>query len=85
MFYLGGLGEYRKILAAEAAAGYPSFITGFPHSRSGRPTRSGRPDRLKPPSNTERHKGLRMKKYAASPTSTTHQSFSLQAHRALCL
>jgi cyclohexanone monooxygenase len=30
LFYLGGLSEYRKILDAEAAAGYPSFITRVP-------------------------------------------------------
>ena len=30
LFYLGGLGEYRKILAAEAAAGYPSFAIRTP-------------------------------------------------------
>ena len=30
LFYLGGLGEYRKIVAAEAAAGYPSFVIKFP-------------------------------------------------------
>jgi len=30
LFYLGGLSEYRKILDAEATAGYPSFITRVP-------------------------------------------------------
>ena len=30
LFYLGGLSEYRKILDAEAAAGYPRFITRVP-------------------------------------------------------
>nr|BAH56670.1 cyclohexanone monooxygenase [Rhodococcus sp. HI-31] len=30
LFYLGGLGEYRKIVAAEVAAGYPSFVTKSP-------------------------------------------------------
>ena len=30
LFYLGGLSEYRKILAAEASAGYPRFITRVP-------------------------------------------------------
>jgi cation diffusion facilitator CzcD-associated flavoprotein CzcO len=30
LFYLGGLSEYRKILDAEAAAGYSSFITRVP-------------------------------------------------------
>ena len=30
LFFLGGLSEYRKILDAEAAAGYPSFITRVP-------------------------------------------------------
>lgn len=30
LFYLGGLGEYRKIMAAEAAAGYPNFVTKVP-------------------------------------------------------
>ena len=30
LFYLGGLGEYRKIVAAEVAAGYPSFVIKSP-------------------------------------------------------
>ena len=30
LFYLGGLGEYRKILAAESAGGYPNFVTRVP-------------------------------------------------------
>ena len=37
MFYMGGIGDYRKIVAAEKTAGYPSFTLGPPHSRSGHP------------------------------------------------
>ena len=48
LFYLGGLGEYRKILAAEAAAGYPSFSLRTPPlpvgaSRAKRPSRPAQP------------------------------------------
>ena len=44
MFYLGGLGEYRKIVAAEKTAGYPSFTLRTPPlpvgaSRMRRPSR----------------------------------------------
>ena len=44
LFYLGGLGEYRKIVAAEVAAGYPSFTLRTPPlpvgaSRMRRPSR----------------------------------------------
>ena len=48
LFYLGGLGEYRKILAAEAAAGYPSFSLRSPPlpvgaSHAKRPSRPAQP------------------------------------------
>ena len=45
LFYLGGLREYRKILDAEAAAGYPSFITRVPPLPVGA-THAKRPSRL---------------------------------------
>ena len=45
LFYLGGLREYHKILDAEAAAGYPSFITRVPPLPVGA-THAKRPSRL---------------------------------------
>ena len=48
LFYLGGLGEFRKIVAAEVAAGYPSFVIKNPPlpvgaSRVKRPSRPAQP------------------------------------------
>jgi len=60
LFYLGGLSEYRKILDAEAAAGYPSFITRVPPLPVGaahakRPSQLAQTDakHLKPQRNSE--------------------------------
>jgi cyclohexanone monooxygenase len=45
LFYLGGLSEYRRILAAETAAGYPNFIIKVPPLPVGA-THAKRPSRL---------------------------------------
>ena len=48
LFYLGGLGEYRKIVAAEVAAGYPGFVIKSPPLPVGAShvKRPGRPAQL---------------------------------------
>ena len=57
LFYLGGLGEYRKILAAESAGGYPNFVTRVPPA----PGRGG-PHEAAVPSGSNCHEALSPRK-----------------------